>query len=385
MNGLLTETARILQGQVHGEAQYTCVSTDTRTLAPGAVFVALRGPNFDGHQWVQAARDKGAVAAIVEHPVAVDFPHIVVPNTERALQQLAGAWRHRFDIPMVGITGSAGKTTTRALMASVLREAGCTHASVGSFNNEIGVPLTLLQLTAAHRYAVVEMGAGKPGDIALLTAIVKPTVAIITNIGPAHLEAFGTIDVTAATKAEIFEWLPTQGGAAMLNRDDQFFDYLWDKTAAHTRVTFGRHPEAMVRAVSETVDAGGRVTFQVDSLGETATITLPLLGKHNVMNALAVIAAARYLQIPWHQIVHGLSQTEAVHGRLRMVSGVAGACVIDDSYNANPASVRAAIEVLGARSGMRILVLGDMLALGADSARYHREMGQWARQQAISA
>lgn len=389
MNGMrLAEAARMVGGELRGaDAVFTAVSTDTRTLTPGALFVALRGPNFDGHDFVEQARAAGAVAAMVSRAVPTALPLLVVEDTRLALGRLAAAHRAAHNLPLVAVTGSNGKTTVKEMVAAILAQRAPVLATQGNLNNDIGVPLTLLRLAPEHGFAVIEMGANHPGEIAYLTRIARPTVALVTNAGPAHLEGFGSLEGVARAKGEIYEGLSADG-VAVINADDAYAP-LWDElNRARRRVHFGLNAAAEVRADPASI----RFELQDERLctafrlivpnGET-DVRLALAGRHNVRNALAAAAAAIALGLGLEEIRAGLEGMRPVPGRLQLKAGRNGARVIDDTYNANPASFQAGIEVLAACPGTRCLVLGDMAELGADAPQLHRQVGEQARRAGI--
>ena len=364
-----------LQG---GDVGFRGVSTDSRRIEPGMLFVALRGPNHDGHDHVAVALAKGAVAAMVDHPLEQPIPQIIVADTRQGLGQLAAAWRRELDVAVVAITGSNGKTTVKEMCAAILGKAGATLATEGNLNNDIGVPLTLLRLTPEHRYAVIEMGANHAGEIAYLVSLAAPQVAMITNAGPAHLEGFGSLDGVAQAKGEIYGGLG-EDGVAIINADDRYADF-WRGLVGQRRViSFGA--EADVGATYQVDDKGQLLLWH--GLDRECAFTLPLLGEHNLRNALAASAVALALDLDTSLIAEGLQGIKPVDGRLCLRRGLAGARVIDDSYNANPASVYAGLQVLAGFSGKRYLALGDMGELGEDAEAMHREVGVQAQQLGI--
>jgi UDP-N-acetylmuramoyl-tripeptide--D-alanyl-D-alanine ligase len=352
------------------------VCTDSRHITPGCLFIALRGPNHDGHQHVAAAASAGAVAALVEQPVDCVIPQIIVADSHQALGRLAAAWRRELATPLVAVTGSNGKTTVKEMCAAILGEAGETLATRGNLNNDIGVPLTLLRLQNTHRFGVIEMGANHPGEIAYLTGLTRPQVAILNNAAPAHLEGFGSLEGVARAKAEIFQGLD-ENGVAVINADDPFAPLWRELTVQQQVLTFGLEQAADVTARWQGDVYGSRL--EVTTPVSEFRLDLALPGRHNVMNALAAIAAATALNIESEQIVAGLESMQAVGGRLQVRRARNGATLLDDSYNANPASLRAGIRVLAECSGQRYLALGDMGELGEETAELHRQVGDEAR------
>ena len=373
----LSEAARELKGVLHGEdVTFTGLSTDTRTLCQGNLFVALQGPNFDGHDYLQQAQREGAVAAVVSHVVESLLPQLEVADTRVALGQLAAYWRSRFVLPVVAVTGSNGKTTVREMVAAILRLCGETLVTRGNLNNDIGVPLTLAGLSEVHRYAVIELGANHPGEIAGLTKIVKPAVAVVNNAAAAHLEGFGDLDGVARAKGELFEHVPDDA-VCIINADDAYAG-LWHSLAGKRRViTFGLEADADVTAGWEGDLDGSDVRLQTPA-GDVA-FRLPLPGRHNVMNALAASAAAVALGQSPGMIARGLSSMQAVGGRWQPCRGLQDAKLIDDTYNANPGSLAVALELLANSRDECWLVLGDMGELGAAGEALHRQMGEQAR------
>jgi UDP-N-acetylmuramoyl-tripeptide--D-alanyl-D-alanine ligase len=382
-NFCLAELEKPLAGHLQGvDAQFAAVSTDSRTLRPGELFVALRGPSFDGHGYVAQAAERGAVAALVSDSGEFPIATLQVKDTRAALGQLAALNRRYFSGKLVGITGSNGKTTVKNMLATILRQLGPTLATAGNLNNEIGLPLTLLQLEEQHEYAVVEMGASRAGDIAYLCELALPGVSVLLNALPAHLEGFGDLAGVAEAKGEIFSGLGEEG-VAVINADSEFAP-LWRRLAGKARrLEFGYSAEAAVSA-RELVDRGflGSRFLLLAEQGEIE-VELPLPGRHNVINALAASAAALAAGATLSDIAGGLQAVQAEAGRMQVRTAERGLLVVDDSYNANPGSVKAAIDLLADCDGRRILVLGTMAELGVDSERLHEEAGDYARAQGI--
>ncbi|WP_416362025.1 UDP-N-acetylmuramoyl-tripeptide--D-alanyl-D-alanine ligase [Immundisolibacter sp.] len=371
----LAQAAVIVGASGRPTGDFSGVSTDSRTLRPGELFVALEGPHFDGHDYLAAVAAAGAAGALVRraHPA---LPCLEVADPLTALGQLAAAWRARFDIPVLAITGSSGKTTVKELLAAALAGLGPVLATRGNRNNHIGVPLTLLELRDTHRAAVVEMGMNHAGEIAHLTDLTRPTLGLISNAGAAHLEGLGSVAAVARAKGELIERLPPQA-VAVLNADDAHCP-LWRQLAGARRiVSFGLDQPAEVTADFELSADGTDIELRTPA--GSARTHLGLLGRHNVQNALAATAAALAAGARLADIAAGLRAARPVPGRLCPLPGLCGARLIDDSYNANPLSVRAAIAVLAELPGERLLVLGDMGELGADAAALHAECGAAAR------
>ncbi len=378
MMGCLSEAAASMSGCLSGaDRAFDGVSIDTRTMSGGELFFAIRGENFDGAEFVPAAAAKDAAGAVVAAIVEADVAQIAVDDTRLALGRLGAAWRLEQAATVVAITGSNGKTTLKELAAACLSRVAPTLATKGNFNNDIGLPLMLLDLDRSHRYAVLEMGANHAGEIAYLTELARPDVVVITNAGPAHLEGFGSIDGVAHAKAEILQG-KKRPNCAILNADDAYFP-LWKSFVEDVRiVTFGLGEVADVRAtdIAATADAT-RFTLHVS--GQSVAITLGLAGLHNVHNACAAAAIADALDVPANEIAAALESVRPVAGRLQPLAGLHGATLYDDSYNANPLSVKAAGEFLSALPGESWIVLGDMAELGQEAVRLHRQLGESLR------
>lgn len=378
----LTELTRPLQARLRGnDDSFSSVATDTRRLAGGELFVALRGATYDGHDFVDLAAEQGAVAAVVSRNAAWPLPCLQVADTTKALGRLAALNREHFRGVLIGITGSSGKTTVKNMLNCIYRAVGPVHATAGNFNNEVGLPLTLLGLTPEHRFAVVEMGASRLGDIAYLMELARPDVAVLLNALPSHLEGFGSLRNVALAKGEIFSGLGA-AGVGVVNADSEYYK-LWKNLLGERRcISFGRTGADVIAL--DVVDRGIHgSSFRLCSSQGQADISLALSGQHNVDNALAAAAAALAADAPFHAVIQGLESVTPAPGRLKAGQTRSGAIVIDDSYNANPGSVRAAIDVLVATPGRPVLLLGAMAELGPHSARWHAQIGAYARARGV--
>ncbi|MBI1175597.1 MAG: UDP-N-acetylmuramoyl-tripeptide--D-alanyl-D-alanine ligase [Sideroxydans sp.] len=386
---LLSQAAQVLGARLIGQdAEFAAVSTDSRSIVAGDLFVALQGENFDGAQFVAGAAQSGAVAALVNsasyHGGEAACPLLLVEDTRLALGRLAAHWRAQFNIPVVVLTGSNGKTTVKEMLAVILREATGNADSVlatqGNLNNDIGMPLTLLKLRALHRYAVIEIGMNHPGEIDYLTRIACPDVALVNNASSAHLAGLGSVEAVAHAKGEIFGGLG-ENGIAVINADDPYAP-LWRELAQpHRVIDFALDAPAAVGACWDVTEFGIRMEITAPE-GEIG-VKLQVPGAHNARNALAAAAAALALQVSLSAIVRGLEKFGGVAGRLQRKPARNGAVLIDDTYNANPASMSAALKVLAQAPGKRIFVMGDMGELGADETRFHAEVGAAARKLGI--
>lgn len=378
----LQHAAESMHGQLEGTDRiFDGVSTDTRTLQSGELFVALDGPNFRGTDFVPQAREKGAAGAVVHAHVENSLPQIRVRDTRVALGALGASWRREQAAIVVGITGSNGKTTLKEMTAACLAQAGPTLATAGNLNNDIGMPLMLTRIEQQHRFVVLEMGANHAGEIAYLTSLAEPDVVAITNAGAAHLEGFGSVDGVARAKGEILGGR-SRPGVAVLNADDEYFD-VWRAMAKDIDiVTFGITKPADVSATEIRADGQG-ANFELQIDGRSLEVRLSLPGRHNVRNACAAAAIARSLGLAAEQIQVGLERVRPVSGRLEPRAGLKGSTLFDDSYNANPLSVAAAAEFLASLDGRAWLVLGDMGELGEDSARLHHDVGHAVKQAGV--
>ncbi len=362
--------------------EFTGISIDSRTLQAGHLFIAIRGTRFDGHAYLAQAIQQGARAAVVDHPIETTLPLIIVPNTTHALGVIAQAWRQQFSLPVVALTGSCGKTTTKSILAHILEQIAPTLSTQGTLNNEIGVPLTLLQLTQQHQFAVIELGTNHPGEIAYIAGLTQPNIALITNITPVHLAGFGSLAGIAAEKSTLYNAL-SKNGIAILNQADAFFSEFKQQNSQRTCLSFGLHPHNDVYATHCHTTTAGFPAFTLHYRQETGDVVLPLLGQHNILNALAAACAALALSIPFTAVQTGLCTVKAVNKRMNKRTTFNGVTLIDDTYNANPTAFLAAIDFLLQQKGKKILVVGDMGELGPDAAFYHAQLGQQAKEKGV--
>lgn len=382
----LSKAATILNAKLIGDdAIFTSVNSDSRKVTAGELFVALKGENFDGHRFAEQALSKGAVAAMVDEDFGLSqesglSPALLVPDTLEALGKLASYWRSQFAVPVAAITGSNGKTTVKEMLSSIAKAAVNAESNVlateGNLNNHIGMPMTLLKLNKQHQYAIIEMGMNHKGEISYLSNLARPNVALINNAGSAHIGELGSLEAIANAKGEIFEGL-TKDGIAVINADDVFVP-LWKSLVANKKVfTFGLKNPADVTA-TYTLQASA-CDIKVTTPKGVFAVLLLVPGLINVMNALAATATAIAMDISLKSIQQGLQNYGGVADRLQHLKGVNGALVINDCYNANPTSMKAAIDVLVAKKGKKILVLGDMGELGDKAEEYHAEIGAYAQ------
>jgi len=378
----LQAAAHVVGGRLinaDAEVEFVGASLDSRRIAKGELFIAFPGEHVDGHDYVAKALDNGAAAALVSRELPLEFPQIVVTDVSVALTQLAIAWRAGFEGPVLGVTGSNGKTSTKEILASIMRAwlgDESVLATRGNLNNELGVPLTLLSLRSSHRAAIIEMGASAEGEIEHLAGMARPNISLITNAGPAHLEGFGDLDGVARGKGEIYAALPV-GGSAIINRDDPYFDSWCQGAEGRQILSFGLVETADVGIVPGSLesDAAEGYRWRLRTPFGDQDVAMNLPGQHQINNALAATAAALASGCPLTAIAAGLRAIKPVAGRMQSIKLANGAQLVDDSYNANPGSVRAALAWLAKQSGQRYLVLGAMAELGSNAAALHRDIG----------
>lgn len=384
---MLSEIAKALNSPMRGaDINVLSIGTDSRSIAKGQLFVGIKGENFDGNTYAFEALKQGAAAVLVSDANTQASPAVIVENTRLALGELSKYWRNKFDLPLVAVTGSNGKTTVKEMITSILSAAkGKVLATRGNLNNDIGMPLTLLCMNENHNYAVIEMGMNHEGEIRYLTKIAQPNVALVNNAGTAHIGEVGSREAIARAKGEIFEGL-TDDGIAVVNADDDFADYWKSLNKNRKIITFGLNDKADVSANYQTQNNSSAINLKTPS-GEVQ-FNLNVLGEHNVHNALAASAVAVALGVSNADIASGLTKFNPVKGRLNWFEGVNGAVVIDDTYNANPDSMKAAIDVLASQKttqqSTQIFVMGDMAELGDDAPQMHAEIGAYARQKGIA-
>jgi UDP-N-acetylmuramoyl-tripeptide--D-alanyl-D-alanine ligase len=385
----LSEFSAIVGGELRGDdVAFEQLSIDTRALNPGDVYLAIRGARFDGNDFVAQAKAAGASAAVVERWGDCDLPQVRVENGRTALGRFSAAWRDRWSGRLVGITGSNGKTTVKEMVAAILDVAAPALKTQGNLNNDIGVPLMLLRLRDEYRFAAIEMGANHPGEIAYIAGLAKPDVAVISNAGAAHLEGFGSLEGVASAKGELIASLG-RGGTAVLNAEDRFFGRWCEMAGDRAVISFGFGPGAVMRADKDSIRVGlsdgkFRTSFDLLYQGGRYSMALALAGSHNVVNALAAAAAACALGLDIEQIRTGLSRVTSVSGRLEPVTGIRGSLLINDAYNANPNSFRAALAVLTQLSGEHWVALGAFGELGDASAELHAEIGRQAKAMGVA-
>ncbi len=387
----LQSVAEALGATLHnGDCTFSRISTDTRALEAGDLFLALRGENFDAHHFLALAAERGACGLVVEKADAsLPLPQLQVDDTLKALGQIAGLNRQRFNQPLIAITGSGGKTTVKGMLASILRRCGSVLATRGNLNNHIGVPLTLLELEGAHQFAVIEMGASALGEITYLCDLAQPQVALVTNVMAAHIEGFGSLDGVAAAKGEIYQGL-VGSGHAVINADEPYAHQWLNQLPTHQVIRFSCEDATAEVKVTAVEDLGFHgLSFELSTPLGAGRVQMGIIGNHNLANAAAAAAAALAVGADLTAIVEGLEAFQPVAGRMHLKQAPSGAAVIDDSYNANPGSVRAAIEALMTESKrvpgrQSILVLGDLGELGPEARSLHSDLGHVARDAGIN-
>lgn len=380
---MLSQVALWVEGRHLGDdVLVTSVGTDTRTLSPGALFVALRGERQDGHALAAQALEAGAAAMLVHREVDSPLPQVLCADTQDALGELAGGLQQGRPAVVVAITGSNGKTSVKTLVHGILSRAGLAYANPGNFNNEIGLPLAVIAAPEDARFAIYEMGAGQPGDIAYLASIAPPQVSLVNNVMPAHMERMGSLLGIAETKGAIYEALPDDG-IAVVNADDTFAPWFMQRIGARRTLRFGLENDADVRATGLRATAQG-TQFRLHTPAGAADVALPLPGRHSVMNALAAAALALAAGASLDDVVAGLQDAQPVPGRQVPHALRGGAVLVDDSYNANPGSVAAAIAALAQSGDEAWLVLGDMKELGEGAALLHADIGAQAKRAGIA-
>ncbi len=377
------ETGGVITG---ANAEFSAASIDTRTLQPGDLFVAINGPNFNGNEFVSVAAEKNACAVIVAEPVNVDLPVLTVSDTRQALGTLGAMNRNRTAACVLGLTGSQGKTSVKEMTGAILAQCDSVMMTSGNLNNELGVPLSLLKIDRQHKYAVIEMGANGPGDIAYSVALARPDIAHITCIAGTHLEGFGDLNGVAEGKSEIWAGI-RKNGTAIVNIDDVFAPQFIDQIKLLGRqivtVSGSGNQHADFFADEIQLDQFQGAGFQLNSPKGKVAIRLQVPGKHNISNAMAAAAMAMTAGAGLDAVRVGLEKFAAVKGRMCIVAGLHGATLIDDSYNASPASFRAAIDVLAETKGTRIVVMGEMAELGRGAEKEHADIGRYAKQRGI--
>lgn len=382
INMTLSQLAKLLSlpQPEKGDLNFNGLCIDSRRLEPGNLFIALPGERVDGHDYLDEAKRKGAAAALVSRQTACDLPQLVVKDMVLAMGKMGAAWRDRFPIPFIAVTGSNGKTTLKNMIASILKAACLGNesqvlATVGTLNNHLGLPLTLARLNNTHRYAVIEMGMNHFGEIEYLTRLTKPNVTVITNAAASHLEGVGDLAGVARAKGEIFVGLSREG-TAVLNKDDHFFNYWREQVGQRRMLSFGFDNTADIQATLKESHETQLIALHTPK--GNIDIQLPLLGKHNILNAMAAAAATIAVGVDLAAIKTGIESMVPAPGRMQRHT-IKNVTIIDDTYNANPFSLQAAIDTLATIPGNKVLVLGDMKELGHDATQLHHTAGKHIR------
>jgi UDP-N-acetylmuramoyl-tripeptide--D-alanyl-D-alanine ligase len=381
MSKTLSSVAHELSSTFTGEdLSFKDISIDTRNLTKNSLFIALNGNHFNGNDFIYDAEKSGAAGAIVSRKSNSILPQIEVKDTKLALGTLAKAWRKNFDLPVIAITGSNGKTTVKELVSNIIKQSNNICVTKENYNNEIGLPITLMGLKEKDEVLILELGANHSGEISYLSSIAKPTIGLITNASASHLEGFGSIHDVAKAKGELLDHLSQDKGFAIINADDHFCDYWLKRSNAKNKLTFGLSSSANCSISGEIQYIDDHSCFTI-SLPDNNLIDihLPLPGIHNIINALAAALVSYVSDISSEEIAYGLSNIKPVKGRLFKISGKNGSVIIDDTYNANPVSSKAAIDYLSGFSQKRILVFGNMAELGSNKKKFHSEIGEYAR------
>jgi len=375
----LSQIAKVLGGELQGEdIDVSTYSTNTARIIEGGLFIALKGVRRDAHAFVDKAKKNGAAAILVHRPVETTLPVVMVSDSHKALLKLADWHRTQFELPLAAVTGSCGKTTVKEMISSILSQCGPTLATIGNYNNYIGLPLSLLRIDDTHRFGVIEVGANHPGEVQELSKMVKPLVAVVNNVAPAHLEGFESVQGIADAKAEIFQSL-TKEGTAVINADDDYVDYYRDLLKDQKTISFGIENPADVTVTEMPKVFTPKISFTMKTPKGDIDINLSLAGKHNMKNALAATAVTQAMGVSLEDIKAGLESTQAVPGRMNFKKGKNGSLIIDDTYNASPLAVTAALNVLAQYSGERVFVMGDFAEMGDSVIGYHTQVGKEAK------